>query len=72
MNRILTGGRNRMNRLLFISVNRARVASCAARRFAEMWVKEGRHAADEPSKEAEKEDRNDCFLVQSYTAAYVF
>ncbi|XP_073669155.1 E3 SUMO-protein ligase KIAA1586-like [Paramisgurnus dabryanus] len=52
MNRILTDERNRinvstLNNLLFISINGPEVAYFPARRFAEMWIKEGRHAADD-------------------------
>ena len=49
MNHILTDERNRMNvstlkGLLFITVNGPDVRSFPAQKFAEMWIKEGRHA----------------------------
>ena len=36
------------------SVNGPGIASFPAGRFAEMWVKEGRHAADDPPQEGRK------------------
>ena len=61
MNHILTDGRNRMNvstlhNLLFISVNAPDVASFPARRFAEMWLKQGHHAAIDPPTGKQKKE----------------
>ncbi len=52
MNHILTDERNRMNvstldSHLFVSVNGPDVRSFPAQKFAEMWIKEGRNAADD-------------------------
>ena len=52
VNHILIDERNRMNvstlnGLLYIAVNGPDVRSFPAQKFAEMWLKEGRHAADD-------------------------
>ena len=47
------------------AVNGPGVASFTAWRFAEMWVKEGPHAADDPStgKQKKKSSKQTVFLV---------
>ncbi|KAK7939074.1 hypothetical protein WMY93_002400 [Mugilogobius chulae] len=59
MNRALTDERNRMqictlNALLFLSVNGPEITSFPAQMYAEMWINEGRHAADDARTGKEK------------------
>ncbi|KAJ8353632.1 hypothetical protein SKAU_G00211990 [Synaphobranchus kaupii] len=72
MNLILTDERNRMlvstlNTLLFIAVNGPEVVQFPAQKYTIMWVKEGRHSADDAATRKKLEKGTEDFYYETYT-----